>query len=168
MEKVTGIFYERGKSINFASAALFVSLMTALFIYSKLNDHSLHEGEYLDFTGPIIISLSFVIPLIVLSLINFFSSITLDFGIKNGKMEITLYKGNTRTIPVDSFKFLIITTHSIYTEVSSRILIELTVKTRNGSIYFTENLPKDVNPGVPIRNVVGMLRSILQGNQVRF
>ena len=157
MKKVTGFFYERGMSYNFGFAAFAIALMTFLLFVISLKIASVNGGEFPDFTILYIVCLLIVVLLGVFSMIYFLSNITVVFVVDNGKLEIDLYKGgnNTCTIPVNSYKFSIISGKSNYNGYGSRVLVELSVDTRDGSFAFTEDLPAELNPGMTIRPETG-------------
>lgn len=153
MKKATGYFYERGMSYNLGSAAFVIAMMTFLLYAISLKVATVNQGKYPDFTMLYIVCFLIVALLAVLSMIYFFSIITAVFVVDNDKLEINFYRGGNiiSTIPVDSYKFSIISGKSNYTRYGSRVLMELSVKTINGNFAFTENLPLDQNPGIVIR-----------------
>ncbi len=151
MEKISGIVYERGKSFNFGMIA-FVCGFFALIPFLFIQQFSASVNDWWIIVVFAVICLIFAI----LSIVNLSRNIDLDFIIDGKLLTIQLYKGwDFERIEAQGYKFSIISGRSNYSNMGYRILVELEIKTNQGSFSIVENLVDGSNPGFPIRPETG-------------
>lgn len=154
MIKVTGNVYERIKSY-FSGLFAFISAIIATVSIYNLPPANGETSQALnpqsDLMWLVVVFGALTVLLTVYTIYYFFSVLKVEFIVVDGVMEVNLYKGDkiVRSFNVEKMEFSIVVAHSNYCSYALRLLLELSVESKTGCFFLTEDLDNN-NPGLNI------------------